>query len=98
MNPCKTCGKVAILHSTGECVWCTPMATLLTECPSCFAPWSDRGCTGTCDVPTLASTPAEADRMLYSGRGMPALRHAKTFDTTRLEESPLFAPHTPKLF
>lgn len=50
------------------------------------------------EKPTLAQDAQEAERMTYAGRSMPALRHAKTFDHTRLEESPLFAPHQPKLF
>lgn len=48
--------------------------------------------------PTLAENDAENVRMTYAGRGMPALRHAKIFDHTRLEESPLFKQHERKLF
>ena len=95
---CSNCGKVAILHSTGECVWCTPMPTLVTECPSCFSPWSDTGCTGTCEKPTLANTDAERNGLLYGGRRTELLKESKTFDSERLNTSPLFAPHTPKLF
>ncbi len=37
-RPCKTvngkcseCGRTAVLHSTGECSWCTPKPALLAE-------------------------------------------------------------------
>ena len=28
---CTNCGRLAVLHSTGECSWCTPKETLDTE-------------------------------------------------------------------
>jgi hypothetical protein len=74
-----------------------------TTCPTChgrgvlaaaFEGWQP---CPTCK-PTLAESPEEATRMLYSQRGMPALREPKIFDHTRAEAMPLFEPATKKLF
>ena len=40
--------------------------------------------------PFLAETPTEAERMAHAGRSWPALKESKSFDTQRLNESPLF--------
>ncbi len=48
--------------------------------------------------PRLAETPEEATRILYGGRSMQALRHAKHFDGEALQDSPLFKPTIPTLF
>jgi hypothetical protein len=40
----------------------------------------------------LAQNATEAQRMTYAGRSDVALREANTFDDTRLEAMPLFAP------
>jgi hypothetical protein len=41
-------------------------------------------------TPTLAETPAEAQRMLYAGRQSVSLRESRVFDAERLNNSPLF--------
>lgn len=40
----------------------------------------------------LAETPEEAQRMTYAGRSTVALRESRTFDESRVEGLPLFAP------
>ena len=58
----------------------------MIPCPDC-------GAEGPHDCkpkPALAETPAEAERLAYAGRSWPALKESKSFDTHRLNESPLF--------
>ena len=40
--------------------------------------------------PLLAQDATEAERMAHAGRSWPALKESKSFDTHRLNESPLF--------
>lgn len=42
------------------------------------------------EPPKLATDEADAEKLAYSGRSWPALKESKSFDTERLNASPLF--------
>lgn len=80
---CSNCGRCAVLHSTGECSWCTPVEELRKEEPQGKQETKSQG-------PTLAASEEEKQRMLYAGRSSVSLRESKVYDKERLIDAPLF--------
>ena len=62
--------------------WFTPRNNETTACDECNEKAELEEGTG--------ETPTEAERMTCAGRSWPALKESKSFDTERLNESPLF--------
>ena len=77
---------LAYLHDTPQvgcnCPTCAPAEPVAAIAPGAM----------------LGQNAEEAQRMTYGGRPMRLLKERKTFDSGKLENSPLFSPSKPRLF
>ena len=70
--------------------------TIHTQCARCG--WRQGHELGCLEAVSLGQDAQEAQTLLYAGRRPEALREARIFDRTRLEDSPLFENTKQNLF